>query len=534
MSTAAPRVNPTPQVQQNPMNNPMVIQQIINNPNLRNNPALIQQLLNNPVVKNNPGLLQQLTNIQSSGNSEMKGNPMMNHPMMNQIGNGRFGRRPFGMPMANLMMIKAKPHFKLNSKHTTNLTASQAGSTPTPNVTNSTPSGYSPSQICTAYGLNNLGLTGAGVKVAIVDAYVNPNLLADFQFYDNYYKLGNPNALTIHQMTTGITSDAGWGLEQSLDVQAVHAIAPGASILMVQAKSDSLSDLLAAEQYATSQGYNIISNSWGSTEFAGEINYDTYFSGANICYLASSGDSNSVNWPSCSSKVLSVGGTTLTLNANGTRVSETTWTDSGSGPSTMITLPTYQAALGGEYRKTPDCAFSANPNNGFAVYDSFTYEGQSGWFEVGGTSLSSVGLAGVIALIAQARKKLNKPMLTTNQLQTYWYNTYNTNKIIYTNDFYQITTGTDGSYTASSGYNLCTGLGSCDANTKAAVNPVFPVLTGTGAPSTSLGVNGNSYMDLSTGNTYYKSNSVWTLLGNLIPAATLGAGGLVFDAADNI
>jgi hypothetical protein len=524
-----PQINPA--LVQQMMSNPTLMKQMMSNPGLRqqmmSNPALMQQMMGNQSSQGNPNMVNPNMVNPNMGNQGMRNNPMF----------GRPGRRQFGgMPMANIMQIKCKPHFKLNSKHTISLTSSISSGTSSSSsaVTNPNPSGYNPNQIKTAYGISSLGLTGAGVKVGIVDAYVNPNLLADFKFYDNYYNLGNPNVLTIHQMAPGITSDAGWGLEQSLDVQAIHAIAPQASILMVQARSDSLADLLAAEQYATSQGCNIISNSWGSSEFSGETSYDTYFSGANICYLASSGDSNTVNWPSCSSKVLSVGGTTLNLNSNGTRISETTWQDGGSGPSTQILSPSYQASIPGEYRKTPDCALCANPDTGFAVYDSFTYEGQSGFFQIGGTSASNALFAGIIALIAQVRKGLNKPMLTTNQLQTYWYNTYNSNKTTYANDFYQILTGKDGSYTATSGYDLCTGLGSCDANTKTVVNPIFPALTGTGAPSSSLGTNGNIYFDLNTGNTYFKNNNVWTLLGNLTPVSSGGAGGLINDSANNI
>ena len=233
-------------------------------------------------------------------------------------------------------------------------------------------------------------------------------------------------------------------------------------------------------------------------------------------------------------RVLCIGGTTLNLNSNGTRISETTWSESGGGPSSQTSLPTYQSSLGGSFRKTPDCSLCANPETGFSVYDSYTISGQSGFFSVGGTSSSNALFAGIVALIAQARKNLNKPMLTTNQLQTYMYSTYANNKATYNNDFYQILTGTDGTFTSTTGYDYCTGLGTCDANTKSVVNPIFPALTGTGAPGSSLGVNGNLYFDIGSGNNYFKTNNTWTLLGNLTPAASTGAGGLVNDCANNI
>src|SRR5206468_2022041 len=122
-----------------------------------------------------------------------------------------------------------------------------------------------------------------------------------------------------------------WGLETSLDVEWAHAIAPGAKILLVEANSSSLTDLLAAVNYARNQpGVSVVSMSWGAGEWSGESAYDSTFTTpaghAGVTFVASSGDSGSAGapeWPSVSPNVLAVGGTQLSVDASGNYVSET-------------------------------------------------------------------------------------------------------------------------------------------------------------------------------------------------------------------
>ena len=118
--------------------------------------------------------------------------------------------------------------------------------------------------------------------------------------------------------------------------------------------------------------------------------------------MASSGDSSTVEYPSASPYVLSVGGTTLTLNSNWTRNTETGWSGSGGGTSTIESEPTYQSSVQSSgNRTTPDIAWNADPNTGVAVYDSVRYNGHSGWFQVGGTSAAAPAWAGLIAIADQ-------------------------------------------------------------------------------------------------------------------------------------
>src|SRR5262249_28286556 len=123
--------------------------------------------------------------------------------------------------------------------------------------------------------------------------------------------------------------DAGWAGEIALDVEWAHAIAPGANILLVEARSSSLTDLLNAVKYAASQpGVSAPSMSWGAGEFAGETVYDSVFTQPGVTYVAAAGDNGAwggAEWPASSPNVLSVGGSTLTLSSTGTYLGETAW-----------------------------------------------------------------------------------------------------------------------------------------------------------------------------------------------------------------
>jgi subtilase family serine protease len=126
-------------------------------------------------------------------------------------------------------------------------------------------------------------------------------------------------------------ADAGWALEISLDVQWAHAIAPGASILLVEATSNRFGDLLAAEDYARTHA-EYVSNSWGASEFSGETAYDSYFVQPGVSFFVSAGDNGlPAEYPSSSPNVISVGGTTLKFTSSGTLASETGWSGGGAG-----------------------------------------------------------------------------------------------------------------------------------------------------------------------------------------------------------
>ena len=298
---------------------------------------------------------------------------------------------------SELDSIKAVPKYKFHTKTSTDSKVS-------PSATLTPTAGLTPTQIRTAYGLNNVPENGTGVIIGVVDAYLYSSAQADFVAYDSFYNLGNPNALTVYSL--GKVSNASWSLEQSLDIQAIHAVAPMAKIYLIQAASDSLTDLLAGVQKAVSLGCGIISCSWGSPEFSTENNYASYFSAANTVFLASAGDSDDiVNWPSVLSDVISVGGSTLNVSATGTRISETVWSDTGCGPSVYIAIPSYQSGAGISGSKDLPLILLRMPTQSTGINIINTaYIGTQTFFEVGGTSLSAPIWAGIIGLANQAGK----------------------------------------------------------------------------------------------------------------------------------
>jgi subtilase family serine protease len=267
-----------------------------------------------------------------------------------------------------------------------------------PNASTS-PTGLSPAAIKSVYGFSTSTAAGIGKTIAIVDAYDDPTAASDLNVFSHQYGLplcntANPCFTKVNQ--TGGTNlpkaNAGWALEISLDVQWAHAIAPGANILLVEASSNSFTNLLAAEDYAASHA-QYVSNSWGGAEFSGENANDSHFVHAGTSFFVSSGDAGTpAEYPSASPNVISVGGTSLTFNSNGTLKSETGWNGSGGGCSQYETANAAQTTdsvnCAGK-RATPDVSLDADPNSGVSVYDSTRYSGQKGWFTVGGTSASS-------------------------------------------------------------------------------------------------------------------------------------------------
>ncbi len=196
--------------------------------------------------------------------------------------------------------------------------------------------------------------TGGWGAIALVDAYDNPNAASDLAAFSSHYGLPAANFTKIYANTyfgtlNGMTAscsgtpqgDTDWGVEEDLDIEWAHAMAPTAQIILVEACSNSYSDLTFAEQVAglkvTQAGGGDISNSWGSGEFSGEASSDVVFYKYYwkvITYFASAGDSGwGAAYPSSSPWVVSAGGTTVNRDASGNFLSESCWSGSGGGVS---------------------------------------------------------------------------------------------------------------------------------------------------------------------------------------------------------
>ena len=201
-----------------------------------------------------------------------------------------------------------------------------------------------------------------------------------------------------------------------------HAIAPGANILVVEAapsnsETQELQNLLDAVNTArNTAGVVVVSMSWGFNEMPSEASYDSYFTTpaghSGITFIASSGDSGSVEYPSASPNVLSVGGTTLSLGSSGNYGSETVWASGGGGYSQFEAEPTYQNAVQSSgLRSTPDVAFDGDPSTGVEVYSTSPGATKGSWHVVGGTSLGAPAWAGIIAIADQGRALVGKGAL---------------------------------------------------------------------------------------------------------------------------
>jgi subtilase family serine protease len=282
------------------------------------------------------------------------------------------------------------------------------------------PQGVTPVEIKAAYDLPAKGGKGT---IAIIDAYDDANIATDLAAFDKQYGLAactTANGCLIkHKVASSTASNSGWALETSLDVEWAHAIAPSATIMLVEAKTESGANLLAAIDYARAQkGVVAVSMSWGGAEFSDELSYDSHFAPATgttsggasstsaIAFFASSGDDGTgASWPASSPYVVGVGGTTLTLaTTTGKFVKETAWSGSGGGVSAYEKEPAYQTgykiAKANGMRAIPDVAYDADPATGYPVYETTGTgkKAKGAWYTVGGTSAGAPQWAAIQAL----------------------------------------------------------------------------------------------------------------------------------------
>ena len=387
---------------------------------------------------------------------------------------------------------------------------------------------YTPAQIRAAYGwpalptsMSNLTAAqaaqlGAGQTVYIIDAMNDPNVAAELSTFNQ--KFGLPSCTTApittstvlplaappsnacqfsvaYATTSGTVTntapayDSGWQSEIALDVQWVHATAPLARIVLIEAPDSSVNSLLAGVKLANSMGPGVVSMSFGGTEGNWTASVDSTFTVAKMSYVAAAGDSGAgVNWPAVSANVLGVGGTTLTYTGSGNR-SEVAWSSSGGGTSAYTATPSYQSnAVPGmgsvAHRTVPDVSMNADPSTG--QYVAIIPQGSSTaqWVSAGGTSLSTPQWAGLTAVANAMRVLSSKAMLGAPQ--SILYGQISQVPGNYASDFADIVKGSNGSCAICSahvGYDAVTGLGTPNASSMltalsgATLAPVAPVVT---------------------------------------------------------
>ena len=325
-------------------------------------------------------------------------------------------------------------------------------------------------------GDNGLPTTSGGSGViAIVDAYEYPTAEKDFAVFSNQFGLpcssaGTANTTNCSDQFTKVyaagtqpSTNCGWAQEAALDIEWTHSMSPGARIVLVEAASNSLSDLLNAVSFASgvvtqNGGKGEVSMSWGGSEFLLESAYDSYFSTPNVVYFAASGDSGGQTiWPGVSPNVVCAGGTTISRNSSGQFTSETAWSGSGGGPSQYELRPAYQdpiAGTVGSFRGVPDLSGDANPNTGVWVYDSTPCSGSSGWMIFGGTSVSAQLLAGIVNLAGSFFPS------SSAELQAIYGICGNGASSCSSANFRDIASGRAGHFRAQTGWDFVTGVGS--------------------------------------------------------------------------
>jgi subtilase family serine protease len=375
--------------------------------------------------------------------------------------------------------------------HTTYVLKARAGNAITPSAT--LPNGETPASLECVYGIKGAyssgctkTTTGAETTsgwgtIALVDAYDNPDASSDYTTFSKEFGLPTTGFTKVYANGNGDCStpaaNAGWSVESSLDIEWAHAMAPAAKIILVEACSNSYTDLLYAETVAAglvaSTGGDI-SNSWASGEFSGETTYDSYFyynqypAVSDIVFFASADDAGcGAAYPSSSPWVVSAGGTTVNRLSTGklnTTTPEACWSGSGGGTSAYETSteanPYQYPIFGTAARATPDFAFDADPNSGVDVYSQY---GSGGWLVVGGTSVSSPSLAGIVNSSANKLGSYFLPSVNpagyfNNEEDILLYSQLPT-QTAYNTNFYDITTGGNGCYVGKS-WDYCTGVGS--------------------------------------------------------------------------
>ena len=374
---------------------------------------------------------------------------------------------------------------------------------------------YSPQEIQHAYGvdkLTNAGNTGVGQTIVIIDSFGSPTLSSDLAAFDAGYGLPAPPSLTVLSPLGTVPFDptngdmVNWAFETTLDVEWAHAMAPGASIVLLTSPVSETEGVQGMPEFAALIKYaldhhlgQIISQSWGATENTlfspeGQQVIDTFqalYAQAvqqHVTVLASSGDTGSTNYdlnfdlypmpvvgfPASSPLVTSVGGTSLYADDHGNYQSETVWGSpvgpfgycgaGGGGVSQVFSEPLYQhfvwgpqQRLLGNHRGIPDISWIADPCQGILTYNGFIPGGE-GWYFIGGTSEGSPQWAGLVADLNQLAHRplgfLNPYLYAVGALHT---------------GFHDVTVGNNADlettvpgYDAVPGWDLATGWGSPD------------------------------------------------------------------------
>ena len=292
--------------------------------------------------------------------------------------------------------------------------------------------------------------SGGWGAIAIVDAGHYPTAAQDLAAFSAYYGIPAADLTVTWPGTKKPPTYSNWLVEEALDIEWAHAMAPQAKIYLVESVQVNTDPTWAAVQLAAKliaeAGGGVVSMSWGDPEVSQELSWDKYFTTKGVVFFAASGDSGlgvSI-YPGASPNVVSVGGTYFNRDQGGNFVNEVYYTGGGGGDlSPYEPRPAYQngvANVVGSHRGYPDVAsdFCCAP-----IY----LEG--GWYSVGGTSWASPTFAGIVN--AAAHKAKSSVIELTAMYRELAYPT------LYFDNFNDITQGDP---RCTVGFDQCTGIGS--------------------------------------------------------------------------
>lgn len=334
------------------------------------------------------------------------------------------------------------------------------------------PSGIAQATIKTAYRLDPIyqqGITGRGQHIAVA-TYMGFTISDVTAFYQQSNLSPVP---TVDQVQFNGTPayDENSSMETELDAEFTGMIAPGAAIhVFASATNDDAGEAQLFTAILDDNRAQVVDYSWGDCEThlqsAHKTEMQTIFARAvaqGVNVMVASGDSGSdscqdgttvADWPAAIDTVVAVGGTTF--GQNGSQIAETAWSDSGGGVSQLWNLPSWQQSIipsNFTMRAYPDVAFNADPNTGQAIW--VTYQGNTGWMSIGGTSMAAPQWSGYMALVAEARAK--KGLANLGFLPPHLYSASKAQQAQIFND---VTSGSNGAYSAGPGWDAVTGWGS--------------------------------------------------------------------------
>ncbi|HVA32751.1 MAG TPA: S53 family peptidase [Candidatus Baltobacteraceae bacterium] len=303
------------------------------------------------------------------------------------------------------------------------------------------PGCYGPSDLQAAYGLTKASArSGNGKTVAIVDVGAYPTAAKDLTKYRSHFKLkpcttasGCFSIVNENGATSPLPKkNEGWDQEMALDVDMVSAICPNCKIVLIEANSNGIGDIVAAEVAAEHLG-NVVSNSFAAPEQLST--YPVFDDHPGVVVVAAAGDFGYAPAQPCSfAGVVCVGGTALNIR-NGKRISEIAWSGSGSGCSALVPKPSWQKRVksvsGCKMRNEADIAADASPPTGVTIVLNSNLMPL-----IGGTSVATPIVGAAYALVKNTG---------TATPATLWAHGG-------TSAFHDITSGTNGTCPSAYGY----------------------------------------------------------------------------------